>query len=141
MKQRIITIFAVAAMAALSISLFAGCGEGDKNSETTTAPSSTAVQPTTAKGTLPKTTVPTTAGSAESQANNYNSSAEQSYNNENEAYHSDAQTNADDNSNEASNSNSQSSAESNANNDPDYPEIPGEGEIVIHGDPSYVGTD
>lgn len=141
MKQRIITIFAVAAMAALSISLFAGCGEGDKNSETTTAPSSTAVQPTTAKGTLPKTTVPTTAGSAESQANNYNSSAEQSYNNENEAYHSDAQTNADDNSNEASNSNSQSSAESNANNDTDYPEIPGEGEIVIHGDPSYVGTD
>lgn len=141
MKQRIITIFAVAAMAALSISLFAGCGEGDKNSETTTAPSSTAVQPTTAKGTLPKTTVPTTAGSAESQANNYNSSADQSYNNENEAYHSDAQTNADDNSNEASNSNSQSSAESNANNDTDYPEIPGEGEIVIHGDPSYVGTD
>ena len=141
MKQRIITIFAVAAMAALSISLFAGCGEGDKNSETTTAPSSTAVQPTTAKGTLPKTTVPTTAGSADTQANNYNSSAEQSYNNENEAYHSDAQTNADDNSNEASNSNSQSSAESNANNDTDYPEIPGEGEIVIHGDPSYVGTD
>ncbi len=141
MKQRIITIFAVAAMAALSISLFAGCGEGEKNSETTTAPSSTAVQPTTAKGTLPKTTVPTTAGSADSQANNYNSSAEQSYNNENEAYHSDAQTNADDNSNEASNSNSQSSAESNANNDTDYPEIPGEGEIVIHGDPSYVGTD
>ena len=141
MKQRIITIFAVAAMAALSISLFAGCGEGDKNSETTTAPSSTAVQPTTAKGTLPKTTVPTTAGSAESQANNYNSSAEQSYNNENEAYHSDAQSNADENSGEASNSNSQSSADNNANNDPDYPEIPGEGEIVIHGDPSYVGTD
>ena len=130
MKQRIITIFAVAAMAALSISLFAGCGEGDKNSETTTA-----------KGTLPKTTVPTTAGSADSQANNYNYSAEQSYNNENEAYHSDAQSNADENSGEASNSNSQSSAESNANNDPDYPEIPGEGEIVIHGDPSYVGTD
>lgn len=141
MKQRIITIFAVAAMAALSISLFAGCGKGDKNSETTTAPSSTAVQPTTAKGTLPKTTVPTTAGSADSQANNYNSSAEQSYNNENEAYHSDAQSNADENSGEASNSNSQSSAESNANNDTDYPEIPGEGEIVIHGDPSYVGTD
>lgn len=141
MKQRIITIFAVAAMAVLSISLFAGCGEGDKNSETTTAPSSTAVQPTTAKGTLPKTTVPTTAGSAESQANNYNSSAEQSYNNENEAYHSDAQSNADENSGEASNSNSQSSAESNENNDTDYPEIPGEGEIVIHGDPSYVGTD
>ena len=141
MKQRIITIFAVAAMAVLSISLFAGCGEGDKNSETTTAPSSTAVQPTTTKGTLPKTTVPTTAGSAESQANNYNSSAEQSYNNENEAYHSDAQSNADENSGEASNSNSQSSADNNANNDPDYPEIPGEGEIVIHGDPSYVGTD
>lgn len=141
MKQRIITIFAVAAMAALSISLFAGCGEGDKNSETTTAPSSTAVQPTTAKGTLPKTTVPTTAGSADSQPNNYNSSAEQSYNNENEAYHSDAQSNADENSGEASNSNSQLSAESNANNDADYPEIPGEGEIVIHGDPSYVGTD
>ena len=134
MKQRIITIFAVAAMAALSISLFAGCGEGDKNR-------STAVQPTTAKGTLPKTTVPTTAGSADSQANNYNSSAEQSYNNENEAYHSDAQSNADENSGEASNSNSQSSADNNANNDPDYPEIPGEGEIVIHGDPSYVGTD
>ena len=141
MKQRIITIFAVAAMAALSISLFAGCGEGDKNSETTTAPSSTAVQPTTAKGTLPQTTVPTTAGSAETQANNYNSSAEQSYNNENEAYHSDAQSNADENSGEAPNSNSQSSAESNENNDTDYPEIPGEGEIVIHGDPSYVGTD
>ena len=62
-------------------------------------------------------------------------------NNENEAYHSDAQSNADENSGEASNSNSQSSADNNANNDPDYPEIPGEGEIVIHGDPSYVGTD
>ena len=61
MNKKIITIFIIAAMAALSLSVFAGCGEGDKNSDTTTAPATTSVQPTTAKSTLPKTTTAATA--------------------------------------------------------------------------------
>ncbi|MBU5462946.1 hypothetical protein [Lachnoclostridium sp. MSJ-17] len=143
MKKKNITILAVAAMAVLTASVFAACGEGDKNSEATTSPSSTSVQPTTAKGTQPKTTVPTTAGSEDYQDNNYNSAADQQgYNNsENSAYNSDVQSSAEDNANESSNSSPQSSEENNGDKGSDYPEIPGEGEIVIHGDPSYVGTD
>ena len=82
MKQKLIMIFTVTAIAVLCASVFAGCGEGDKNSEATTTPSSTAVQPTTAKSTLPKNTAPTGVNGASSQASAYNPAAEPDNNND-----------------------------------------------------------
>ena len=156
MKQKLIMIFTVTAIAVLCASVFAGCGEGDKNSEATTTPSSTAVQPTTAKSTLPKNTATTGVNGASSQASAYNPAAEPDNNNDGNAYNQEAQSSADNNVNGAANSSPQSSAEENSgsndnndsnensnnnNNNPEYPEIPGEGEIVIHGDKDYVGAD
>ena len=143
MNKKIITIFIIAAMAALSLSVFAGCGEGDKNSDTTTAPATTSVQPTTAKSTLPKTTTAATANNnAESQVNGYSSAGDTDYyHSESENYNAESHASSESSysNSEADNSSSDVSSNDNSSSDSNQAEVPGDGEIVIHGDPNYVG--
>lgn len=148
MKHKVVLILFCALTAVMPLMLLAGCGEDAASSETTTTKAATTAQPTTAKSTVPKTTAPTTTPHVSNVQNNneeyQNDSSAEGYYAEQEDHNSDVPYDAnvyDENADSNESPQESSKASKNHNNNDNYAEIPGEGEIVIHGDPDYVGAE
>ena len=135
MKHKVVLILFCALTAVMPLMLLAGCGEDAASSDT-------------AKSTVPKTTAPTTTPHVSNVQNNneeyQNDSSAEGYYAEQEDHNSDVPYDAnvyDENADSNESPQESSKASKNHNNNDNYAEIPGEGEIVIHGDPDYVGAE
>ena len=144
MKKYLLPVILAAILAITSLTVLTGCGKSDKNSEATTAPSSTAAtQPTTKKNNQ-VTTAPTTRSSIVTAPNDdvntdsYQGEVEESYES---SYNDSVSQISEYNDNNSERSETQSSAaktESKIQHDGEIPTNPGD--IYSDGDPNYVGA-